>query len=72
MRWVSEVNRIVKDKWRGTGAWWKALLVIGLIVLGCIGIVVLVLWVCGRIIKGLTVGGVKNLDLYYPRVSRRR
>jgi len=70
MRYLVEVNKIVRDRWGRVGRGWRVLIVVGVVVAVVVGLVSLVVWLLGRVIKGLTTGGVRNLDLYYP--ARRR
>ena len=71
IRALRQAEEIVRKKWpKGRG--WKVAFVAGLIILGILGIVALVVWAFGKLVKGLTVGGFRNRDLYIPRMGVRR
>lgn len=71
IRVLREAKEILDRKWpRSRG--WKVAFVIGLIILAILGVVMLTLWLLGRLIKSITVGGFRNRDLYIPRVGRTR
>ena len=67
---LEEAAEIVRKKWpKGRG--WKVAFIVGLIILGILGVVILSIWLLGRLVKGLTVGGFRNRDLYVPRIRGR-
>ena len=70
MNVLSEATDIVKRKWRNTRSGWKVALFIGLIILAILAVIGLALWLLGRLVKSLAVGGFRNRDLYIPRVRR--
>jgi len=70
MNVLSEASDIVKRKWRNTRSGWKVALFIGLIILAILAVIGLALWLLGRLVKSLAVGGFRNRDLYIPRVRR--
>jgi len=65
---LNEASEIVKRKWRNTHNAWKAALVIGLVILAILAVVGLSLWLLGRLAKSLAPGGLKNKDLYIPKI----
>ncbi len=68
---LEQANRIVKENWpRGRG--WKVAFIIGLVIAGTLGLAIMTLWLLGRLVKGLTVGGFRNQELYIPRIRNRR
>ena len=70
MKYVDEINEIVKRKWRSTSKGWKVLLLILVVLLAVTGVVVLFLWLFGKLVKAMTAGGYRNAGLYLPRVRR--
>lgn len=72
LRVLEQAGDIVSRRWRSTGKGWRVFLVIGIIILSILGIVGLVIWLLGRLVKGLTVGGFRNRDLYIPKMGYRR
>ena len=69
MRVLEQAERIVKRNWP-RGKWWKTFIVISLIVVGVIGLIIMVIWLLGRLVKSLSVGGFRNRDLYIPKIGR--
>jgi len=65
---LNEASEIVKRKWRNTHKAWKAALVIGLIILAILAVVGLSLRLFGRLARSLAPRGLKNRDLYIPRI----
>ena len=70
MNVLNEASDIVRRKWRNTHSAWKAALFIGVVILAILAVAGLALWLVGRLIKSLTAGGFRNMDLYFPRVRR--
>lgn len=68
---LEQAGDIVSRRWRNTGKGWRVFLVLGIIIVGILGIVALVLWLLVRLVKGLTIGGFRNKDLYVPRMRSR-
>lgn len=71
LRVLREANEVVRRKWRNTGRGWKIALVVGLIIAGVLGVITTGLYLAGRLIKALTIGGFRNRSLYIPSVGRR-
>jgi flagellar basal body-associated protein FliL len=74
MRYVSEVNEIVKRRWRTTGKGWRIFLIITIIVLSVLFIVGLAVWSFFKLVKSLAsgVGSGRNMGLYFPATRGRR
>lgn len=68
MNVLSEAAEIARKRENTHGGWKVTLF--GLIILAITTVIGLVLWLFGRLIKILTVGGFRNKDLYIPRVKR--
>ncbi|KKL62528.1 hypothetical protein LCGC14_2184260 [marine sediment metagenome] len=71
MRALEEASEIVRRKWRTTGRGWRVLLAVGITIAAVIGLVLLLLWLFVKFLKALSVGGARNLDLYFPARRRR-
>ena len=69
---LTQAGGIVSKKWKNSGSGWKVVLIIGCVILSVLGIIGLVLWFLGRLVKSLTTGGFRNRDLYMPRMGSRR
>ena len=65
MNVIKEASEIVRKKWSG-GKWGKILIIF----VATLATVCVVLWFLGRLIKSLTFGGFRNMDLYFPRRRR--
>ena len=55
------------SKKRRGGVNWKAVMV----VVSILTVIAATFYLLGKLVKGLTAGGVRNRDLYLPRVGRR-
>ncbi len=66
---LEQAEDIVKRNWP-RGRCWKAFLIISLVILSILGVVALAIWAFGKLIKSITTGGYRNINLYYPRSRR--
>lgn len=71
---LAQASDVARRKWRSTGGGWKGLLAVFIGALALIGLAYLVVWSGFRLLKGLStgIGSGRNMDLYFPRMSRRR
>jgi len=69
MNVIREASGIVKRKWSG-GRGTKALIITAAITAAGLAVVYFVLLFLGRLVKSLTSGGFRNMDLYFPRRRR--
>ncbi len=67
MKYIREINRIVRGKWESTGREGKILLALFVVFVLVLLLILAFIWLLGRIVKGLSVGGTRNLDLYFPK-----
>ena len=72
MRVLIEASEIVQRKWRTTGKGWRVLLAIGIAVATVVGLVAFCVWLFVKFLRALSVGGARNLDLYFVSPRRRR
>ncbi len=70
MRVLEEAADIVKRKWRTTRTGWKVFLAVIIVLAGITGLIMFSLLLFVKFLKALSVGGTRNLDLYFPRTRR--
>ena len=70
MRVLEEASEIVKRKWRTAGMGWRILLAVGITIAAVMGFVLLLVWLFVKFLKALSVGGARNLSLYFPAKRR--
>jgi flagellar biogenesis protein FliO len=66
---LRQAGDIVAKKWNRVGRGWKITLAILLIILAILGIIALVFWMLGKLIKSL--GSPRNKSLYIPSLGKR-
>jgi len=71
LKYIDEVNKIVRNKWRTVGTGWKVTLVIGIILLSILALVGLIIWGIFKLIGSLAVPGTRNMGFYFPAGRRK-
>lgn len=66
-RHIATASRAIRRNWPSLSWWAKFGLVIAVILVFCLGICAFTMWFIVRIVKALSVGGYRNMDLYFPR-----
>jgi len=74
MKYIEQVNNIMRRKWHSPGRGWKIFFASLLVVIGLISLAYFIVWGLTKLLKSLSsgVGQGSNLGLYYPANRRRR
>lgn len=67
MKFISQLQQMIRVGWHRAGGGWKILLFVWVLLLSLIVLASLLVWATGK-----SIGRVRNLDLYLPRMGSKR